>query len=86
MKKLLLSVLMVMLAMSAFAFEIPMPDGMSLKMYGQVRVNAVYDYKNLSNDMVDDTDGDGSDFKMNWQDNSRFGINFSAGNFFLMQK
>ncbi len=79
MKKLLLSVLMVMLAMPALAFEIPMPDGMSLKMYGQVRMNAVYDYKNVSNGRTNDI---GSDFKMNWQPNSRFGINFSVGNFF----
>ena len=79
MKKLLLSVLMVMLAMPALAFEIPMPDGMSLKMYGQVRMNAVYDYKNVSNGT---TNNIGSDFRMNWQGNSRFGINFSAGNFF----
>ncbi len=80
MKKLLFSVLMVMLAIPALAFEIPMPEGMSLNMYGQVRMNAVYDYKNLSTGYVNEI---GSDFRMNWQGgNSRFGINFKAGNFF----
>ena len=79
MKKLLLSVLMLALAVPAFAFDIPMADGMKLNMYGQVRMTAAYEGTNSSNGQFNATT---SDFKMNWQGNSRFGINFSAGNFF----
>ena len=79
MKKLLLSVLMLALAVPAFAFDIPMADGMKLNMYGQVRMTAAYEGTNTSTGQFNATT---SDFKMNWQGNSRFGINFSAGNFF----
>ena len=79
MKKVLLSLLMLALAMPAFAFDIPMADGMKLNMYGQVRMTAAYEGSNASNGLVNTT---ASDFKMKWQGNSRFGINFSAGNFF----
>ncbi len=79
MKKLLLSMLALLLAVPAFAFEIPMPDGMKLDMYGQVRMTAAYEGSNVSTSIINNTSGD---FKMRWQGNSRFGINFSAGNFF----
>lgn len=79
MKKLFLSLLFVLLALPSFAFDIPMTDGMSLKMYGQAIMTGVYDYKNVSNGKVNNIT---SDFRMAWQPNSRFGINFKAGNFF----
>ena len=79
MKKVLLSLLMLALAMPAFAFDIPMADGMKLNMYGQVRMTAAYEGTNTSTGQFNATT---SDFKMKWQGNSRFGINFSAGNFF----
>ncbi len=66
-------------AVPVLAFEIPMPEGMKLDMYGQARMTAAYEYSNASDKTKNIIS---SDFKMRWQGNSRFGINFSAGNFF----
>ena len=80
MKKLLFSFLAFAIsAVPVLAFEIPMPEGMKLDMYGQARMTAAYEYSNVSDTT---TNIISSDFKMRWQGNSRFGINFSAGNFF----
>ncbi len=79
MKKLFLSLFFIFLAIPVLAFDIPMPEGMSLKMYGQAIMTGVYDYKNISNGKTNNIT---SDFRMVWQPNSRFGINFKAGNFF----
>ena len=68
MKKVLLSLLMLALAMPAFAFDIPMADGMKLNMYGQVRMTAAYEGTNTSTGQFNATT---SDFKMKWQGNSR---------------
>lgn len=80
MKKLLLSALMLTLALPAFAFDIPMPDGVKLNMYGQVRFAAYYDYRSTKPN-VGDTKTDKSDLLYNLQGNSRLGWNFSAGKF-----
>ena len=80
MKKLLFSFLAFAIsAVPVLAFEIPMPEGMKLDMYGQARMTAAYEYSNVSDTTKNIIS---SDFKMRWQGNSRFGINFSAGNFF----
>ncbi len=80
MKKLLFSFLAFAIsAVPVLAFEIPMPEGMKLDLYGQARMTAAYEYSNASDTT---TNLISSDFKMRWQSNSRFGINFSAGNFF----
>ena len=78
MKKLLLSVLMLALALPAFALDIPMPDGMKLNMYGQARMAAYYqrqDYQDATKTP------DKSDLFYNMQNNSRLGWNYSAGSF-----
>ena len=77
MKKLLLSVLMLALALPAFALDIPMPDGMKLNMYGQVRMQAYYN----SADTPTVATSEGSYLTYTMLNNSRLGWNFSAGSF-----
>ena len=80
MKKLLLSVLMLALALPAFALDIPMPDGMKLNMYGQARMQAYYQRQESQKTGAEKVT-DKSDLFYNMQSNSRLGWNFSAGSF-----
>ncbi len=80
MKRFLFSVLALAFALPAAAFEVPMPEGMRLSLYGQVRVNAWYSYKDNSfkgGDTVTET----SDLHYDMVNTSRFGLRFNAGNF-----
>ena len=80
MKKLLLSVLMLALALPAFALDIPMPDGMKLNMYGQARMAAYYQRQTEKPNGGEEKITK-SDLFYNMQGNSRLGWNFSAGSF-----
>ncbi len=81
MKKGLISLLMVLLAIPAMAFEVPMDGDSKLNIYGSIRMAAYYDAATTNSGATGAEDVTVDQLHYLMQGNSRFGFNFKMGGF-----